>query len=234
MPLHCDRLPRQSLLTCSLAALTKTSFGLFVAFMLANTSTFGLFVTSILASASLFEVFITALLENAFLFEFITYILANTKSSYGLFVVFTFGIIRHEPSIVDHESQIMITPTPVPLKKRIAQTVEGASILLWTKCHLLHGSRRPPPPASSPRRFPTGLPPPQPIPPPVKFPPGHFPPVTLPTRPFPPPVSTKSFSPAKFPRPSSHPVFMLNPRDRKKQNGVLECHALLKNEIHRC
>ena len=84
--------------------------------------------------------------------------------------------------------------------------------------------RTPPPPASSPRSSS----------PPRSFPP---PPVTLPTRPFPPPpppVSTNSFSPALFPRPSCHPVFMLNPRDRKKQNGVLECHALLKNEIHRC
>ena len=71
------------------------------------------------------------------------------------------------------------------------------------------------PPASSPRSSS----------PPVISHPCHYPPGPPP--PPPPPVSTKSFSPALFPRPSSHPVFMLNPRDRKKQNGVLECHALL-------
>ena len=90
----------------------------------------------------------------------------------------------------------------------------------------------PPPLAFSPRRFPTGL-----------FPPGLFPPGQVPPRSFPtraithPALSPRvhqSFSPALFPRPSSHPVFMLNPRDRKKQNGILECHALLKNEIHCC
>ena len=92
-----------------------------------------------------------------------------------------------------------------------------------------------PPGVFPPGAFPPDSPPPDSSPP-VKFPlvishPCHYPPG--PSHP-PPPVSTKSFSPALFPRPSSHPVFMLNPRDRKKQNGVLECHALLKNEIHRC
>ena len=71
------------------------------------------------------------------------------------------------------------------------------------------GSRRfspTPHPGLFPWHFPTRLPPPRPLSPPP--PPGQVPSRSFPTRDI--------THPALFPRPSSHPVFMLNPRDRSK------------------